>query len=129
MLNYDAPPADGSCKGQDVSKWFPLIEKGLPREQWEKYKQDMKDAIELCNSCHAEEHCLEYSLRHEPLGIWGGKTESQRALIRSERDILLSRDARIFLPGIGRRNANGFAYKGNFRLKDAVIKKSLREAQ
>jgi len=89
----------------------------------------MKDAIELCNSCHAEEHCLEYSLRHEPLGIWGGKTESQRALIRSERDILLSRDARIFLPGIGRRNANGFAYKGNFRLKDAVIKKSLREAQ
>lgn len=129
MPNYDAPPADGSCKGQDVSKWFPLIEKGLPREQWEKYKQDMKDAIELCNSCPSEEHCLEYSLRHEPLGIWGGKTESQRALIRSERDILLSREARIFLPGIGRRNANGFAYKGNFRLRDAAMKKYSEETQ
>jgi hypothetical protein len=129
LTNYDAPPTDGNCKGQDVSKWFPLIEKGLPREQWEKYKQNTNDALELCGSCHAVEHCLEYSLRHEPLGIWGGKTESQRALLRSQRDILLSREARIFLPGIGRRNANGFAYKGNYRLKDAAIVKSLREAQ
>lgn len=122
---YDAPPSNGSCKGEDVAKWFPLIEKGLPKAQWEKYKRDMDDAISICNSCPAKDDCLEYSLRHEPLGIWGGKTESQRAMIRSERDIILSRDARIFLPGIGRRNANGFAFKGNYRLRDSVIKKEL----
>ena len=129
LQNYDAPPADGNCKGHDVDKWFPVIEKGLPREQWLKFRADIKEAIELCNSCPSMEHCLEYSLRHEPIGIWGGKTEAERAMIRSDKGILLSREARIFLPGIGRRNANGFAYKGNYRLKDAAIKRALREAQ
>ena len=129
LQNYDSPPSDGNCKGHNVDKWFPVIEKGLPREQWDRYKADMKEAVELCKSCLVSEHCLEYSLRHEPIGIWGGKTESERAMIRSEKGILLSREARIFLPGIGRRNANGFAYKGNYRLKDAAIKKALREAQ
>ena len=126
--NYDAPPTDGNCKGHNVDKWFPIIEKGLPREQWLKFRADTKEAIELCNSCPSKEHCLEYSLRHEPIGIWGGKTESERAMIRSNRGILLSREARIFLPGIGRRNANGFAFKGNYRLKDAAIKKALLES-
>jgi hypothetical protein len=129
LPNYDAPPAEGNCKGHDVDKWFPVIEKGLPREQWLKFRADTKEAIELCNSCPSMEHCLEYSLRHEPIGIWGGKTEAERAMMRSDKGILLSREARIFLPGIGRRNANGFAYKGNYRLKDAAIKKALREAQ
>jgi len=129
LQNYNSPPSDGNCKGHSVDKWFPIIEKGLPREQWLRFRTDTKEAIELCDSCAVQEHCLEYSLRHEPIGIWGGKTESERAMLRSERGILLSREARIFLPGIGRRNANGFAFKGNYRLKDAAIKKALREAQ
>lgn len=129
MQNPDSPPTDGNCKGHDVEKWFPIIEKGLPRGQWEKYKANTKEAVALCNLCSNREHCLEYSLKHEPIGIWGGKTEAERALIRSGKGITLSREARIFLPGIGRRNANGYAYKGNYRLKDAAIKRALREAQ
>jgi hypothetical protein len=54
--------------------------------------------------------------------MWGGKTEAERAFLRSERNILVSREARIYLPGIGRRNANGFAYKGSKYLTDSKIR-------
>lgn len=118
--DYNFPPENGRCKGQDVSLWFPIAEQGMSRERWAEYKEDMCRAIEICSTCESSDHCLEYSLRHEPYGIWGGKTESERAAIRSQKNIMLSRAGRIFLPGIGRRDANGFAFKGNPKLLDSV---------
>jgi hypothetical protein len=120
--NLDAPPADGLCKGQDVNKWFPLIVADLTKEELKKIQRDSEEAKSICFKCDKQEPCLEYALRHEPLGIWGGKTEAERAYIRSERRILLSREARIYLPGIGRRNANGFAYRGSRYLRDSQIR-------
>lgn len=120
--DYNFPPENGKCKGEDVSLWFPMVEQGMSQGKWKKYKESMLQAIEICSTCEYSEHCLEYSLRHEPFGIWGGKTESERAVIRSQRNITLSRAGRIFLPGIGKRDANGFAFKGNPRLRDSVLK-------
>ena len=119
------PPSDGLCKGEDVNKWFPIVYAELSKEEVKKITRDTQEAKQICFKCEKQEQCLEYSLYHEPLGIWGGKTESERALIRSERNIYLSREARIYLPGIGRRNANGFAYRGNKWKRDSLIKDEL----
>lgn len=119
--DYDEPPRDGLCKGHDVNKWFPLIVAELTKDEIRKAQADAQEAKSICFKCELKEPCLEYSLKHEPLGIWGGKTEAERAFIRAERRILLSREARIYLPGIGRRNANGFAYRGSKWLRDSQL--------
>jgi WhiB family redox-sensing transcriptional regulator len=44
-------------------------------------------ALGLCGACPVTEICLEYALTNgEKLGIWGGKSERQRRLIRSARN-------------------------------------------
>lgn len=118
----ELPPSNGLCKGHDVNKWFPMIVAELTKEELKKVQQDSEEAKSICSRCEVQEQCLEYALRNEPLGIWGGKTEAERAFIRSERNILVSREARIYLPGIGRRNANGFAYKGSKHHRDSYVK-------
>jgi hypothetical protein len=125
--SVDSPPEDGLCKGHDVNKWFPLIVSELSKEELKKVHADSQEAKEICFKCSRQEECLEYALYHEPLGIWGGKTEAERAYIRSERNILVSREARIYLPGIGRRNANGFAYRGSKYHRDSVIRKMIEQ--
>jgi len=124
--DIELPPSDGLCKGQDVNKWFPMIVAELTREQLKQVHKDSEEAKAICFKCEKQEECLEYALRNEPLGIWGGKTEAERAYIRSERNILVSRDARIYLPGIGRRNANGFAYKGSRYHRDSQIRAEIQ---
>jgi hypothetical protein len=120
--SVELPPTDGLCKGHDVNKWFPMIVADLSREELKKVHRDSEEAKSICFNCEKQEECLDYALRNEPLGIWGGKTEAERAFLRSERNILVSREARIYLPGIGRRNANGFAYKGSKYLTDSKIR-------
>ena len=120
--DIELPPTDGLCKGHDVNKWFPMIVAELTKEELKKVQVDSAEAKSICAKCEKQEECLEYALRNEPLGIWGGKTEAERAYIRSERQILLSREARIYLPGIGRRNANGFAYRGTKYQKDSQLR-------
>jgi len=91
MSNYDFAPTGGSCSGKDVQLWFPSIKKGgmNPSEKKQKIANDTYVA-QVCGGCKVQEHCLEYSLRHEPFGTWGGKNESQRADIRNKRGIVLS---------------------------------------
>lgn len=127
--DYETPPSNGLCKGQDVNKWFPLIFSELTREEILKINLDTQEAKEICAKCEQVEPCLEYALRHEPLGIWGGKTEAERAMLRSQQNIIVSRDARIYLPGIGRRNANGFAYRGGKYKRDSLIEAEIKAAQ
>lgn len=88
---FDTPPIDGLCKGKSTELWFPMTKKGglNATERKQRIENDLL-VVETCNSCHATTHCLEYSLRHEPFGTWGGKTEIERAEIRKERGISLS---------------------------------------
>lgn len=104
---FDQAPVNGLCKGLDTNKWFPIFGPSPTKEERRKNLADTAEAVAVCNKCEKQHHCLEYSLRHEPYGIWGGKTELERAHIRNARNIILTRDARIYFPGIGTRNANG----------------------
>ncbi len=46
-------------------------------------KKDQEQAISLCALCPVLEPCLEYALRNEMYGIWGGTTPTERQAIRS----------------------------------------------
>jgi len=73
-------PKGGSCSGVDTSLFFPIHNNG-------KYSTvdviAQKAAFEICRSCPIRQKCLLYSLEYEPHGIWGGFSESTRALLAS----------------------------------------------
>jgi WhiB family redox-sensing transcriptional regulator len=49
-----------------------------------------KQAIhDTCYSCRFQAECLEWGLRHEDEGIWGGLTPSQRKAMRRQIGIRL----------------------------------------
>jgi hypothetical protein len=110
MGNFELAPDNGSCKGHPVEWWFPNLY-GLNRADLVKARANIKMAVQICNVCEVAKECLEYSLRHEPWGIWGGLNEEERAHLRSKKSIMLSRDGRINFAGIGLRNANGNSIK------------------
>ncbi len=73
----DLPPwrHDAACKGEDVDLFFPT-----PGESpW--------DARQICGRCDVRDECLEYALQRPILGIWGGRTEKERDIIRAARRI------------------------------------------
>lgn len=43
----------------------------------------------LCEKCPVVAACLAHGLRHEPIGIWGGTTPSERQVMRKARNIRL----------------------------------------
>ena len=46
----------------------------------------IRAAKSICKNCKVINTCLEYALEtRQPIGIWGGKTEQERALIRTSR--------------------------------------------
>lgn len=91
MSKYDFAPVGGSCAGKDVQLWFPAIKKGgmNPLEKKQRIAEE-KYVEKVCGECQVQKHCLEYSLRHEPFGTWGGKNEAQRAEMRNKMGIVLS---------------------------------------
>jgi WhiB family redox-sensing transcriptional regulator len=44
--------------------------------------------LRLCDSCQMQSECLEYALRVNVQGIWGGTTEGMRRQIRRSRNIV-----------------------------------------
>jgi hypothetical protein len=46
----------------------------------------------ICSKCSVLEGCLEYSLHFEPLGVWGGKNEVEREVLRRKKNIVLPID-------------------------------------
>lgn len=47
------------------------------------------EGISICKTCEVIEQCLNYAVRFEPLGVWGGTGEIEREMIRRERSIRL----------------------------------------
>jgi len=106
MDKYDMAPDDGLCSGHSIEMWFPPSRKGnMSREEKKQREENEQFALKTCMECSSRMHCLEYSLRHEPFGTWGGLTEVQRAEMRVRRGISLTRDGRILIPGVGSMNA------------------------
>lgn len=50
------------------------------------------DAVRrICTTCPASTACLEWALKHESEGIWGGTTPIQRKHMRRQLGIILER--------------------------------------
>ncbi|MFW0791082.1 WhiB family transcriptional regulator [Gordonia sp. CPCC 205333] len=67
----------GMCRGVESSVFFhPDGERGRARAQRE------RRAKQLCNQCPVLASCREHALAvAEPYGIWGGLSESERAML------------------------------------------------
>lgn len=78
------PPTDGNCKGMPVD-WF------FPNPKQTRLNKENKQAIAACRSCPVQKQCLEYALRYEHFGIWGGMTEAERRVQRSRMKISAQR--------------------------------------
>lgn len=78
------------CRDVDPSLFFPVGVTGEAEVQIRRAKQ-------LCRECCVQFECLEFALRtNQEYGIWGGKDEQERRLIRRIRRLQ-------------RRNAGAFA--------------------
>ena len=73
------------CKGVQIDLFYP--ERGQPVVSLVK---------DLCANCEVRHDCLEYALHHERHGVWGGTTESQRDVIRRERNIIVKTPEMIY---------------------------------
>jgi len=66
-----------ACKEYDTSVFFP--EPG----------DHGKLAMGICAGCLVVESCLEWALRHEDEGVWGGVTARKRRALRTQRGVVL----------------------------------------
>ena len=68
---------DAACRGMDSSLFFhPPNERDAAREN------RAARAKAICLGCPVVEQCLNHALRvREPYGVWGGRTEDERALL------------------------------------------------
>jgi hypothetical protein len=107
MSPTSSPPLDGACVGYPTQWWFQRIERGNSKGKVTQYRVRSAKAKEICGTCAKQKECLEYALHHEPLGIWGGLAEGERALLRRKRRIYASRGEPVFIPGVGTRSSQG----------------------
>lgn len=42
----------------------------------------------ICSNCEIKQQCLDYALKHEVMGYWGGTTEYERKGIRTKLNII-----------------------------------------
>jgi len=66
-----------SCRGVDVSVFYhPAAERNKAR------RQRIARAKMICQQCPVIAECLDHALRvREPYGIWGGRSEDERAAL------------------------------------------------
>lgn len=84
-------PKNGNCLGSDLNVFFPYLD-DFNNSRSENYKVGKKNTIlakQICATCPVKDECLQYALRHESFGIWGGKTERERKRIRRDLNINL----------------------------------------
>jgi WhiB family redox-sensing transcriptional regulator len=68
---------DAACKGMDVDMFYP--ERG----------KNGREAIAVCAGCIVVKDCLHYALSNGiKYGIWGGKSERQRRVMRRENKLI-----------------------------------------
>ena len=68
---------DATCRGLDSEMFY--AESGAA----------IMKAKTLCASCPVREKCLEWAIKREEFGVWGGTTARERAAIRRERGLRL----------------------------------------
>jgi WhiB family transcriptional regulator, redox-sensing transcriptional regulator len=67
-----------ACLSADPDLFFPISSSGPARDQVAKAKS-------ICATCQVRQECLDYALAtHEIHGVWGGTSEEERKLLRSQ---------------------------------------------
>lgn len=84
-------PIVGNCSSDtNPDAWYPTVQiGGRISSVYRAMVPEMKRAISLCNSCPAQQECLEQGLEPRNLahGIWGGKLAGERIAMADERGI------------------------------------------
>jgi hypothetical protein len=70
-----------ACAGIDGEMFFEA-------EQTRAYVE-LKLVKQICKSCPSQFECLEYALKHNVVGVWGGTTHNERRAIRQRRGIVV----------------------------------------
>ena len=77
---------------------FPDLTRGLCREIGIEFffPEDKGSGVDIyrysrkiCDSCVVKNKCLEWAVKHEAFGMWGGTTPQERKLIRRKKNIIL----------------------------------------
>lgn len=66
-----------ACRDEDPELFF----------AWD--EDDIDAAKAICAGCPVIRPCLDYALKHEKEGVWGGTTEDERKRIRKSHGIRL----------------------------------------
>jgi WhiB family redox-sensing transcriptional regulator len=62
---------DAACRDTDPEAFFPLTGHSSPM------------AKAVCGSCEVQDECLDFAMEtRQPYGIWGGRSEAERAELR-----------------------------------------------
>jgi WhiB family redox-sensing transcriptional regulator len=64
----------GHCVGKDPALFFPEVAYN---------RAEVKEAKDICAVCLVRAQCMDYALRHNEVGIWGGTTERERKRIKN----------------------------------------------
>ena len=113
--------SNASCKQHDGSLWFPRNLPDMNGTQRAAEYERIAQAIAICNSCPIQLKCLDYAIRAEPFGIWGGASEAERVYLRARHNIECLREGKVFINGIGRRNS-----QTNMILRESYAKRFLK---
>lgn len=71
----------GLCREVGVELFFPE-EKGSGSETYVM-------ARKICANCVVRNECLEWAIRHEDHGMWGGTSPTERRKLRRQKNIIL----------------------------------------
>jgi len=72
---------NGNCAGSDTELFFE------PENSHNYLRNNYKLIQKICGTCPVQQECLDYALRHDVEGIWGGKYHSERRKLRRKLGI------------------------------------------
>jgi len=78
-MNYPEWNGTPNCRSADPEAFFTADGSGTYTE--------VIALKRVCGSCEVQKQCLDYALKHEVSGFWGGTTESQRRKTREQLGI------------------------------------------
>jgi WhiB family redox-sensing transcriptional regulator len=72
-----ADPKKGppSCQGKNVELFF--VDPSEPE-----FRESTAEAKSLCKQCPYVAECLEWAIKNNEMGVWGGTTERERASLK-----------------------------------------------
>jgi hypothetical protein len=83
----DMPEA--ACRGKNTEMFFQNAGSTISKKE---LMQKTQEAVKICMSCKHRLECLDYGIKAEPYGIWGGATELERQYIRYKTNVKCARD-------------------------------------